>query len=112
MWKIDTYMYDEWGGVGLGLDGVGVEGYGSGQEGRGTWCVCVWGVGGRGWEMGYALSSQESFCLIHPGVRHKRQVSEIDLSQPRHDTAFWWRHNGLVTSQLTAQLSDLIIHES
>ena len=27
--------------------------------------------------------------------------SEIDLSQPRHETAFWWRHNGPVTSQLT-----------
>ena len=31
----------------------------------------------------------------------KRQVSEIDLSQPRHETAFWWRHNGPVQSQLT-----------
>ena len=40
-------------------------------------------------------------CLVHPGVRDKRQVSEIDLSQPRHETAFWWRHNGPVTSQLT-----------
>ena len=31
-----------------------------------------------------------------------RQVpgSEIDLSQPRHDS-FWWRHNGPVTSQTT-----------
>ena len=27
--------------------------------------------------------------------------SIIDLSQPRHETAFWWRHNGPVTSQLT-----------
>ena len=26
---------------------------------------------------------------------------EIDLSQPRHETAFWWHHNGPVTSQLT-----------
>ena len=26
---------------------------------------------------------------------------EIDLSQPRHDTAFWCHHNGPVTSQLT-----------
>ena len=40
-------------------------------------------------------------CLVHPGVRDKRRVSEIDLSQPRHETAFWWRHNGPVTSQLT-----------
>ena len=40
-------------------------------------------------------------CLIHPAVRDKRRVSEIDLSQPRHETAFWWRHNGPVTSQLT-----------
>ena len=39
--------------------------------------------------------------LVHPGVRDKRRVSEIDLSQPRHETAFWWRHNGPVTSQLT-----------
>ena len=41
------------------------------------------------------------YCLVHPGVRDKRRVSEIDLSQPRHETAFWWRHNGPVTSQLT-----------
>ena len=41
------------------------------------------------------------YCLVHPGVRDKRWVSEIDLSQPRHETAFWWRHNGPVTSQLT-----------
>ena len=40
-------------------------------------------------------------CLVHPGVREKRRVSEIDLSQPRHETTFWWRHNGPVTSQLT-----------
>ena len=43
----------------------------------------------------------ESFCLVHPGVRDKRWVSEIDLSQPRHETAFWWRHNGPVMSQIT-----------
>ena len=42
-----------------------------------------------------------SSCLAHPGVRDKRRVSEIDLSQPRHETAFWWRHNRPVTSQLT-----------
>ena len=40
-------------------------------------------------------------CLVHPGMRDKRRVSEIDLSQPRHETAFWWRHNGPVMSQLT-----------
>ena len=40
-------------------------------------------------------------CLVHSGVRGKRRVSEIDLSQPRYETAFWWRHNGPVTSQLT-----------
>ena len=40
-------------------------------------------------------------CLVHPGVQDKRRVSEIDLSQPGHETAFWWRHNGPVTSQLT-----------
>ena len=43
-------------------------------------------------------------CLIHQGVRDKRRVSEIDLSQPMHDTAFWWRHNGPVTSQLADQI--------
>ena len=42
-----------------------------------------------------------SSCLVHPAVRDKRRVSEIDLSQPRHETACWWRHNGPVTSQLT-----------
>ena len=41
------------------------------------------------------------FCLVRPGVRDKRRVSEIGLSQPRHEKAFWWRHNGSVTSQLT-----------
>ena len=40
-------------------------------------------------------------CLVHPGVRDKRRASEIDLSQPGYETAFWWRHNGPVTSQLT-----------
>ena len=35
----------------------------------------------------------EITCLVHPGVRDKRRVSEIDLSQPSHETAF------LVTSQ-------------
>ena len=29
------------------------------------------------------------------------RVSEIDLSQPRHETAFCWRHNRPMTSQLT-----------
>ena len=29
------------------------------------------------------------------------RVSEIDSSQLRHETAFWWRHNRPVTSQLT-----------
>ena len=42
-----------------------------------------------------------SVCLVHPCVRDKRRVSEIDLSQPRHETAFWWRHNRPVTSQST-----------
>ena len=39
--------------------------------------------------------------LVHPGVSNKRRVSEIYLSQPRHQTALWWCHNGPVTSQLT-----------
>ena len=47
------------------------------------------------------FTGQVFACLVHPGVRDKRRVSEIDLSQPRHETAFWWRHNGPVTSQLT-----------
>ena len=41
------------------------------------------------------------YCLVHPGVRDKRRAFEIDLSKPRHETAFWWRNNGPVTSQLT-----------
>ena len=40
-------------------------------------------------------------CLVQPSVRDKRRVAEIDLSQPRHETAFWWRHNWSMTSQLT-----------
>ena len=48
--------------------------------------------------------SLESFCLVHPGVWDKRRVSEIDLSQPRHETAFWWCHNGPVMLQLTNQI--------
>ena len=44
------------------------------------------------------------YCLVHPGVRDKRRVSEIDLSQTRNETAFWWRHNGPVTSQLTNRI--------
>ena len=45
--------------------------------------------------------SMRPSCLVHPGVQDKHWVSEINLSQPRHETAFWWRHNGPVTSQLT-----------
>ena len=41
------------------------------------------------------------YCFVHLGVRDKRQVSEIDLSPPRHVTALWWHHNRPVTSQLT-----------
>ena len=40
-------------------------------------------------------------CLVHSGVRDKRLLPEIDLSQPWHETAFWWCHNWPVTSQLT-----------
>ena len=47
------------------------------------------------------LVPMSSYCLLHKGLRDKRRVSGIDLSQPRHETAFWWRHNGPVTSQLT-----------
>ena len=45
-----------------------------------------------------------SICLVHQGVQDKRRVSEIDLSQPRHETAFWWCHNGPMTSQLTDRI--------
>ena len=38
-------------------------------------------------------------CLVHPGVRYKWRWYEIDLSQPRHETALRWHHNGPVTSQ-------------
>ena len=43
----------------------------------------------------------DSYSLIHPGVQDKHRMSEIDLSQPRHETAFWWRHSRPVMSQLT-----------
>ena len=36
----------------------------------------------------------DSYSLVHPRVQDKCRVSEIDLSQPRHE----WRHNGSVTS--------------
>ena len=34
-------------------------------------------------------------------VRDKNRGSEIDSSQRRHEAAFWWCHNGPVTSQAT-----------
>ena len=46
----------------------------------------------------------EMACLVPSGVRGKRRVSEIDLFQPRHETAFWWRHNGPATSKLTDRI--------
>ena len=49
-------------------------------------------------------SNNIPICLVHPGVRDKRRVSEIDLSQPRHETAFSGRHNGPVTSQYTDRI--------
>ena len=56
------------------------------------------------WLHVYQLLSVRMLCLVHPGVRDQRRVSEIDLSQPRHETAFWWRHNGPVTLQLTDRI--------
>ena len=56
------------------------------------------------------VSSPGPVGLIHPGVWDKRRVSEIDLSQPRHETVFGdvtigqWRQN------YPTQLRDLIIH--
>ena len=69
----------------------------------------------------YQWFNARLWCLVHPGVRDKRRVSEIDLSQPRHETAFWWRNNGPVTSQLTdpikwpnypLQLIGIFVHTS
>ena len=54
------------------------------------------------WEMSSGIPARSGILLSRtPGVRDWRRVSEIDLSQLRHETAFWWRHNGPVTSQLT-----------
>ena len=55
------------------------------------------------WLQLYSIGRQDAVfrCLVHPGIRDKRRVSKIDLSQPRHETAFWWRHNEPVTSQST-----------
>ena len=50
------------------------------------------------------LTSLGSHFFVHLGVRDKSWVSEIHLSQPRHETAFWWRHNGPMTSQLTVPI--------
>ena len=41
-------------------------------------------------------------------VRDKRRGSEITLFLPRHETAFWWRHNGPVMSQRTDLIKWLI----
>ena len=41
----------------------------------------------------------DSYNLIHLGVQDKFQVSEIDGSQTRYETAFWWHHKGPVMSQ-------------
>ena len=49
----------------------------------------------------YRWFSTRLRCLVHPGVRDKCRASEIELSKPRKETAFWWRHNGPMTSQLT-----------
>ena len=40
----------------------------------------------------WCLPSVGSRSLVHPGVRGKHWGFEIDLSQPRHETAFCWRH--------------------
>ena len=41
----------------------------------------------------YHMSS--THCLVHSGVQDKRGVSEIDLSQPSHETAFFINIYGL-----------------
>ena len=38
--------------------------------------------------------------LENPGI-DRRRVSEIDWSQLRQETAFWWRNKGPMTSQIT-----------
>ena len=42
------------------------------------------------------------YCVVHLGVRDKRRVSEIDLSHPRHETAFLWggASSGIVLSSI------------
>ena len=52
----------------------------------------------RGWLSPVISDSVVSYtCACGTSAR----VSEIDLSQPRHETAFCWRHNRPMTSQLT-----------
>ena len=66
---------------------------------RSSWCKICWICLDLYNHNNRRLSARLQ-CLVQPGVRDKRRVSEIDLSQPRHETAFWWLHNGPVTSQL------------
>ena len=75
------------------------------------------GVSPVGWTLEnicqtYVINLSKEFGIVMsrtPGVWDKRRVSEIDLSQPRHETAFWWRHNGPVTSQST-ELIGIYVH--
>ena len=89
---------------------------GGGKICSGTWkrsperpvgVISLWSIWPLHYNVSYTRACEtstgclRSICLVHPGVRDKLWVSEIDLSQPRHKTAFWWRHNEPVTSQLT-----------
>ena len=68
-----------------------------------NWCQCIASRMSMHLTKKYFFArSIDQISMSHtPGVRDKRRVSEIDLSQPMHETAFWWCYNGSVTSQLT-----------
>ena len=44
-------------------------------------------------------------CLTRAGVRDKHRGSEIDLSKPRHEAAFWRRPNGPLTRYVTLRVA-------
>ena len=58
----------------------------------------------QSWFQDFHYNDVRLSCVIQPGVWDKSWVSEINWFQPRHETAFWWRHNELVTPQLTDQI--------
>ena len=52
----------------------------------------------------------DDVIMVHSNVSYTRvnetsaRRSENDLSQPRHETSFWWRHNRPIASQSTDPL--------